>query len=215
MVILGFAKCLATIITMVKIDQQTSGGRKPFLLRGSLMMMVGLIISSFAFGLHGRGLVLLASLGALTAVTAYASGFGPVTWLVVSELFPPSIRGRALGLATIANWLCNLIVSSTFLTTLSNMGPQATFCSYAISTLIAFVYIKVCLPETLGKTPEQIGMDIEERPWTCCHRRRTVPNTTTTTTTSTDSPKPHSLRIRSDSSTATALNSPSPDRAVV
>ena len=209
MVIIGLAKCLATIVTMIKIDQEASGGRKPFLTRGALTMMVGLMICSLAFGSQGRALILLASLGALIAVTAYASGFGPITWLVVSELFPAPIRGRALGVATMANWLCNLIVSSTFLSTIGSLGPQVTFLVYAISALIAFVYIKVCLPETFGKRPEDIAMDIQERPLTCCHwRQRRMAEFD-------DSSKSPTLQRGGSSSTSTSPDSHSPDRDVV
>jgi len=83
MVLLGFFKVLASGITMFLIDRPRAGGRKSFLLRGSLVLTVGLLICAIAYSLHGRLVPVFATLGAIVAVVGYGTSFGTVTWWVV------------------------------------------------------------------------------------------------------------------------------------
>lgn len=171
MVILAISKLLATAGTMLKIDRQEGGGRKSFLSRGALTMTAGLLVCSLAFSFTGPAVPLIAALGSMIAVTAFSTGFGPCTWLVIAEMLPTSIRGKALGIATVVNWLCNLLVVMTFLSTIKRVGPQATFFLYALASVLSYFFIRRWLPETMGKVPEEVASDVSrDTPVApCCH----------------------------------------------
>lgn len=92
----------------------------------------------------------------LTFVVAYAFSYGPVSWLVLSEIFPDDIRGRAVSIATVFNWGSNLIVSASFLSLLESIGSAGAFFLYASCGIFAFLFVYTMLPETKGATLEQI-----------------------------------------------------------
>ncbi|GFY40452.1 solute carrier family 2, facilitated glucose transporter member 12 [Trichonephila inaurata madagascariensis] len=89
-------------------------------------------------------------------VCAYSMSYGPVTWLVLSEIFPGSLRGRAVSVATCINWGSNIIVSVTFLDVLNAVGIGPTFVVYGFISYAAAIFIYMCVPETKNKTLEEI-----------------------------------------------------------
>ncbi|GFS44048.1 solute carrier family 2, facilitated glucose transporter member 12 [Nephila pilipes] len=91
-------------------------------------------------------------------VCAYSMSYGPVTWLVLSEIFPGSLRGRAISVATCINWGSNIIVSVTFLDVLDAFGIGPTFVVYGFISYAAAVFIYLCVPETKNKTLEEIDV---------------------------------------------------------
>ncbi|OBZ90494.1 putative inositol transporter 3 [Choanephora cucurbitarum] len=104
------------------------------------------------------GLVTAILLTSLTSfVASYALGLGYVPWVVQSELFSLSIRGKANGLATATNWLCNLLVSSTFLSITNAISAAGTFWLYACISTVLWFNIYRYLPETSGKSLEDIS----------------------------------------------------------
>lgn len=89
-------------------------------------------------------------------VGSFAIGLGPVFWLILSEIYPLRIRGRAMSVGTAANWGANLLVALTFLTLTKLIGKPATFWLYGIVTLAAWFFAFFLVPQTKGKTLEQI-----------------------------------------------------------
>jgi MFS family permease len=89
-------------------------------------------------------------------VGSFAVGLGPVFWLILSEIYPLRIRGRAMSVGTVANWGANLIVALSFLTLTQVMGKSATFWLYGIVSIGAWLFAFFLVPETKGKTLEQI-----------------------------------------------------------
>ncbi|OBZ83167.1 Proton myo-inositol cotransporter [Choanephora cucurbitarum] len=89
-------------------------------------------------------------------VGSYALGLGYIPWLAQSEMFPMSIRGKANGVATAVNWICNLIVSTTFLSMTEAMTTAGTFWFYAGVSLVFWVLLIRLMPETSGKSLEEI-----------------------------------------------------------
>ncbi|CAL1282646.1 unnamed protein product [Larinioides sclopetarius] len=89
-------------------------------------------------------------------VCAYSISYGPVTWLVLSEIFPGSLRGRAISVATCINWGSNIIVSVTFLDILDAVGIGPTFVAYGFISYGAAIFIFLCVPETKNKSLEEI-----------------------------------------------------------
>ena len=133
-------------------------GRRPLLLVGVAGQIAGLAILAAAFQFKQ-----LASLtgdvavgGLVVYVACFAFGLGPVFWLIISEIYPLAVRGAAMSAATVANWSMNLVVAVTFLTLVKVLGHAATFLAYAVLTLGAWFFIHKLVPETKGKTLEQI-----------------------------------------------------------
>ncbi len=89
-------------------------------------------------------------------VGAFAVGLGPVFWLLLSEIYPLGIRGRAMSVGTLANWAANLLVALTFLTLTHVLGKPVTFWLYGAISVAAWVFAFFLVPETKGKTLEQI-----------------------------------------------------------
>ncbi|KAJ8259021.1 hypothetical protein COCON_G00180330 [Conger conger] len=93
-------------------------------------------------------------------VSAYSIGFGPMTWLILSEIFPAGLRGRAFAFANCFNWAANLLVTFTFLNIIDALGLPWTFMLYGINGVAAVVFIYFMLPETKGKSLEEIDRDL-------------------------------------------------------
>ena len=145
------------LMTLVAIRLVDTAGRRALLLTGLAGMAVSLGLLGLAFLLGAGG-----ALGWLTALslTAYvgffAIGLGPVFWLLISEVFPLATRGRGTSMATFANWGSNLVVALTFLLLIDHLGSAATFFLYAVMTVAAFIFTYALVPETKGRTLEEI-----------------------------------------------------------
>lgn len=155
---IGLINVILTIIAMRLLDH---AGRRALLLVGLVGMFVSLlgISACFAVGLHAGGGHLVAVLVIVLIavyVSFFAIGLGPVFWLLIAEIFPLAIRGRGMSLATIANWGFNMLVSLTFLDLLKGIGQSATFLVYAVLTGAAFLFTYKLVPETKGRSLEEI-----------------------------------------------------------
>jgi MFS family permease len=90
------------------------------------------------------------------SVGAFAIGLGPIFWLLITEIYPLRVRGLAMGVATTANWAANLVVSLTFLSLTEAPGPSVTFWVYGLFTVVAVIFSYKLVPETKGRTLEEI-----------------------------------------------------------
>ncbi|MBN3321638.1 GTR10 protein, partial [Atractosteus spatula] len=109
----------------------------------------------------GYGILNWISLLSMMAfVSAYSVGFGPMTWLVLSEIFPASLRGRAFAFTNCFNWAANLIVTFTFLNVIDTLGLSWTFLLYGLTGVLAVLFIYFLLPETKGKSLEEIDKEL-------------------------------------------------------
>lgn len=91
--------------------------------------------------------------------------FGPLVWLLVSELFHSSIRGRALGASTIITYLAGAIVSNSFLTVQDTFGEWVPFVIYCILTFLSIIFVALAIPETSNKDPESIHVELTSLWW--------------------------------------------------
>lgn len=152
---LGVVMLCSHIAAIFLIDRV---GRRPLLLVGIAGQIVGLLALGAAF--HFKQLsssVGDIAVGSLVVyVACFAFGLGPVFWLLISEIYPLAVRGAAMSAATVANWAMNLGVAVTFLTLVDAVGHSATFWIYAAITVCAWFFIYKLVPETKGKTLEQI-----------------------------------------------------------
>ncbi len=151
----GVINVVLTVVAMQLIDRV---GRRPLLLISLAGMAVSLFVLGGAFLLpQFKSILGWIAVGSLmTYVGFFAVGLGPVFWLILSEIYPLRIRGRAMSVGTAANWLSNLIVALTFLTLTKSIGKPGTFWLYAAVTVGAWFFAWFLVPETKGKTLEQI-----------------------------------------------------------
>ncbi len=147
---------LATFIAIRYIDRV---GRRRLLIVGMTGMIVGLVALGLTFALpSGEEAASALSLVALVVyVVCFAFSLGPVVWVLIAEIYPTAVRGPAMSVATMANWSANLLVALTFLTLLDELGEAETFWLYAGITALALVFVVLRVPETRGKTLEEIA----------------------------------------------------------
>ena len=151
----GVVNVALTVVAMQLIDRV---GRRPLLLVSLAGMALSLFVLGLAFFLPqlsgSLGWIAVASL--MVYVGSFAVGLGPVFWLVLSEIYPLGIRGRAMSVGTVANWGSNLIVALTFLTLTQVLGRPATFWLYGVVSIGAWFFAYLLVPETKGRSLEEI-----------------------------------------------------------
>jgi SP family xylose:H+ symportor-like MFS transporter len=161
MVVTVFMGVVNILFTLVAIFTVERWGRKPLLIYGSLGMAVGALGVALTFGHEGLELVTAA------AIMVYAASFmfswGPICWVLIAEIFPNTIRGGAVAIAVAFQWIFNFIVSSTFvpmfnmhLTPGDDFGHWFTYGLYGIICLLAALFVWKLVPETKGKTLEDM-----------------------------------------------------------
>jgi sugar porter (SP) family MFS transporter len=151
----GIVNVVLTLVAMQLIDRV---GRRPLLLVSLGGMAVSLFVLGLAFWLpqFSARLAWIAIGSLMFYVGSFAVGLGPVFWLILSEIYPIGIRGRAMSVGTIANWSANLLVALSFLTLTQVLGKPATFVLYGVVTIASWLFAFFLVPETKGKTLEQI-----------------------------------------------------------
>lgn len=152
---IGVVNVVFTVVAMQLIDKV---GRRPLLLVSLAGMTFGLAVLGLAFLLPQLGSALgwIAVASLTIYVGSFAVGLGPVFWLMLSEIYPLGVRGRAMSVGTLANWAANLIVALSFLTLTEALGKPATFWLYGAISIGAWFFAYFLAPETKGKTLEQI-----------------------------------------------------------
>lgn len=156
-VIMGVVNLLATVAAIVTVDRL---GRKPLLLLGTLGMGLALLALGTAFYLQRPGLGALVSV--LVFIASFACSVGPVTWVLLAEIFPTRVRGRAMGVATIALWIAAFAVSQTFPSLDNHPALVArfhhafSFWLYGSFCVLSFLFMAFFVPETKGKSLEEI-----------------------------------------------------------
>jgi SP family galactose:H+ symporter-like MFS transporter len=156
---IGVVNVMSTLIAIWLVDRV---GRKPLLLAG----LVGMTASLLVLGAAQRfGRTFDVSQGWIAPITVafvglyivcFAFSLGPVVWLMISEIFPNRARARAAGVSTAANWMANFLVSLSFPVLQATMGPSLWFL-YAAMGVAAFIFIAAYVPETRGKSLEEIS----------------------------------------------------------
>jgi sugar porter (SP) family MFS transporter len=158
----GLVNVIMTIVSIRLIDRL---GRRVLLLWSLAGMAVTLFILAGAFLAGASGsLAWIAVLSVAAFVGFFAIGLGPVFWLLIAEIFPLALRGRAMSLATIANWGFNLIVSVTFLNIVGAVGSSGAFFIYGVLSIGALAFIAAYVPETKGRSLEEIEVDMGTTP---------------------------------------------------
>ena len=144
---LGFT-CVA-IFTVEKL------GRKPLLIVGSLGMAVGAIGVACTFG--NPELQLLCMVSIMVYSASFMFSWGPICWVLIAEVFPNTIRGAAVAIAVAFQWIFNWIVSTSFVPLANSMGYWFTYGLYGVICIVAAVFVWRLVPETKGKTLEDMS----------------------------------------------------------
>jgi SP family sugar porter-like MFS transporter len=142
---------LFTFIGMFTVDKL---GRKALMLfgAGGLAGIYAVMGSMYYFHLQGLPLLIFV----VAAIACYAMSLAPVTWVILSEIFPNRVRGAAMSIATIALWAACFLLTYTFPTLNKLLSASGTFWLYGIICVLGFWYILRKLPETKGKSLEAI-----------------------------------------------------------
>ncbi len=150
-VITGAVNLVFTLIAMRLVD---NWGRRKLMLLGASGLAIIYIFLGASYFFEWKGLVVLILV--MTAIAAYAMTLAPITWVVLSEIFPNRLRGSAMALATTALWIACFILTYTFPMLNNLLDASGTFWLYAFICLAGFLFILKKLPETNGKTLEEI-----------------------------------------------------------
>jgi MFS family permease len=159
-ILLGCVKFMVTILVIWKIDRI---GRRALLLGGMSLIAIALFCMSIAFYDPNAIYTGLAVVGAVLMSIGYAASFGPLTWLLTSEMFPSKIRGRALGSSTVLTYLCASLVSYSFLSVQSRYESLAIpFMVYFVITTTSIIFAIVAIPDTGFQSPMEIHASIKQ-----------------------------------------------------
>ncbi len=144
--------------TFVALGTVDRFGRRPLMLFGAAALAALYCVLAVCYHRHVQGLPML--LLVLAAIGSYAMSLAPVTWVVISEIFPNRIRGAAMSVAVSALWLACFLLTFTFPMLNASLGAAGTFWLYAGICVVGLIFILLKLPETKGKTLEQIEKDL-------------------------------------------------------
>jgi len=156
-IIVGAVNLTFTTVAIFTVDRF---GRRPLQIIGALVMAVAMISLGTAFWLGGEGMLALVSMLVYTA--GFAVSWGPVTWVLLAEIFPNQIRGKAMALAVAVQWVANYLVSWTF--PILDKNPYLVehfkhgfaYWIYGVMSIFAALFMWKLVPETKGRTLEQM-----------------------------------------------------------
>ncbi|WP_079527756.1 D-xylose transporter XylE [Halobacillus hunanensis] len=155
-IIMGLVNVIFTIIAILTVDKF---GRKPLLIIGSIGMTVGM------FGVAGMAYANAIGIATLIFIIVYTASFmmswGPIVWVLISEIFPNKIRGQAVAIAVAAQWAANYLVSSTYPMMMEFSGGL-TYTFYGVMSILSAFFVWKFVPETRGKSLEQLEMRLKD-----------------------------------------------------
>ena len=154
-VITGSVNLIFTLVAMRTVD---SWGRRKLMLFGSISLGVVYAVLGGAYYMQFTGWPVLVLV--ITAIAIYSMSLAPITWVVLSEIFPNKIRGVAMSIATFSLWVASFILTFTFPILNDALGASGTFWVYSFICVAGFIFIKSRLPETKGKSLEEIELEL-------------------------------------------------------
>ena len=158
-VVMGVINILFTLLAVFTVEKL---GRKPLLITGSLGMALGAFGVALAFDNPNLGMLCMISLMLYSACFMFS--WGPICWVLIAEIFPNTIRGKAVAIAVAFQWIFNWIVSTSFVPMFNlefhegdQMGHWLTYGLYGILCVVAAIFVWKRVPETKGKTLEDMS----------------------------------------------------------
>ena len=172
---IGVVNVLATLIAVAYVDRL---GRRPLMFAGLIGMGLALLVMSLCFRYLNHitatttatttntpsdaGVIMLVAM--VVFIASFAFSLGPVVWTVINEIYPSTVRGRGVAVATAANWGAAWFVTRFFLTLVNWIGESGAFLLFAIMCLVTYVFVWKLQPETKGRTLEQIQQMWTDKP---------------------------------------------------
>lgn len=154
--IVGLVNFLMTIVALWLVDRK---GRKTLLLWGAVGMIASLAYLTYEFSRPVQnGVGVLVAL--LVYISFFAASFAPVMWVIISEIYPNRIKGIAMSFSTAVSWLCTFLTVYFAPIIQGSLGLNYLFAIFGIFSIIAFVFVKIWIPETKGKSLEQIEKEL-------------------------------------------------------
>jgi len=150
-VIMGIVNITFTLVAIFTVDKF---GRRPLLIIGSVGMAVGAFAVAWFDSLGLKGVLPVLSIIVYSAF--FMMSWGPITWVLISEIFPNTIRGKAVAIAVAFQWIFNYLVSSTF-PAMYSFSPMGSYSLYGIICVVAALFVWRVVPETKGKTLEDMS----------------------------------------------------------
>lgn len=154
-VVTGAVNVIFTLVALFTIDRY---GRRFLLLTGVSGLVVIYAALGVSYRLHMQGKPLLVLV--LAAIACYAMSLAPATWVVISEIFPNRIRSSAMSIAVTALWTACFLLTYTFPLLNARLGASGTFWTYAVICVAGLLFLYFRLPETRGRTLEEIEIDL-------------------------------------------------------
>ena len=156
-VITGLVNLVFTFVAIKTVDKC---GRRPLMLfgAGGLMVTYAILGACYHFGVQGLPVLIVV----LVAIACYAMTLAPITWVLLSEIFPNRIRGAAMSLAVSSLWIACFVLTISFKPINLALGASGTFWLYGAICLVGFVVMYLKVPETKGRTLEEIEQQFEE-----------------------------------------------------
>lgn len=150
-VAIGVVNLCFTVIAMWQVDKL---GRKPLMLIGSIGLTITYLTLAYLLNIHANANII--SVFVLASIALYATSIAPVTWVLISEIFPNRIRGMASSIAIVSLWAAYFVLVFTFPILAKILGTYGPFYLYAIICFLGFLFIKIKVKETKGQTLEEL-----------------------------------------------------------
>lgn len=160
--VIGLVSVVACYIGLQLVDRI---GRKRLLLGGLTLNVIFLVLLAVVYRAAeaNTSLAMLALAFMALFIASQQAAVSPTTWLLISELVPPQIRGVGMGVAGLALWMANWAVAQFFLPLVDTVGATATFVMFAMCGVAAAGFVKVMVPETVGRTLDSVAGEMKQR----------------------------------------------------
>lgn len=154
-VITGVANVIFTIVALYTVERW---GRRTLMLIGACGLGIIYAVLGTCYALHMTGMLMVALV--VCAISCYAMTLGPITWVLLSEIFPAKVRGVAMATCTFALWVGCCTLTFSFPSMNAALGSSGTFWIYSVICLVALVYLWRCCPETKGRSLEELENEL-------------------------------------------------------
>ena len=154
-VVTGITNVVFTLVAIYTVDRW---GRRALLFVGSIGLAIIYLILGTCYQVGASGIFMLLLI--VAAIACYAMSLAPIVWVVLSEIFPVRIRGIAMALSTFFLWVASFLLTYTFPILNEAIGAAGIFWIYGAICLAGFLFIRKQLPETKGKTLEELESEL-------------------------------------------------------
>lgn len=154
-VVTGIANLLFTFVAIYTVDKL---GRKTLMLIGSLGLAGIYAMLGLCYFFEFQGFIMI--IFVVLAIGFYAMSLGPITWVLLSEIFPNRVRGVAMAVCTASLWIASFLLTYTFPFLNKGLGTGGTFWLYAVICFAGYLFVLKRIPETKGKSLEELEKEL-------------------------------------------------------